>query len=109
MKSQYDICKECEQNFRCCKMVPPIIFQFERKDFCETIFFDKFKKQKISLLNKKEDNCIFLSKNKCSIYNKRPFNCVMFPLDIKKINKEFYWIIWDFCNPPNFRERDKNI
>jgi Fe-S-cluster containining protein len=90
-------------------MVPPIIFQFERKDFCETIFFDKFKKQKISLLNKKEDNCIFLSKNKCSIYNKRPFNCVMFPLDIKKINKEFYWIIWDFCNPPNFRERDKNI
>lgn len=86
MESQFLQCEHCKINKKCCKIVSPVIFGFERSKFKNFIFFDNFKGKKIPLLKKKNksNECIFLKNNLCSIYEKRPFNCKMFPFDIIK-------------------------
>ena len=107
-KSQFKMCNNCEIAIKCCKIVPPMIFQFEQKDFQDNIFYNEFNSEKIPLLNKSDKNCIFLKDNKCSIYQKRPLNCKMFPIDIKRINDKLYWINLDFCKIPENIESNLN-
>jgi len=92
------MCKNCNAN--CCKIVPPMIFKFEKSLFENNTFFDKYEDQNVLLLKKYKNNCIFLKNDMCQIYDKRPFNCKMFPFDIKKIDDKLYWGLVDFCNTP---------
>jgi Fe-S-cluster containining protein len=40
--------------------------------------------------------CVFFNDCKlCEIHDSRPFDCRFFPFDLMKINKKFFWIIWD--------------
>ena len=70
-------------------------------------FSDKFvddimiNEQNVKILKKKKNSsdCIFWDRKKgCTIYHDRPFDCRMFPFDIRRINYEYYWIIFS-CNP----------
>lgn len=70
-KSQFSMCKRCEFDAKCCKIVPPMIFEFERINFQNHIIFDKFKGKQIPLLKKHGKTCIFLKNNKCQIYKKK--------------------------------------
>lgn len=103
MRSQFAMCKGCDA--KCCKIVAPFIFGFEREKFSSSLVFHKFEDKKIPLLKKNGKNCIFLKNNKCRIYQSRPFNCRIFPFDIIKVGKNFYWIVWDFCQKPKDAEK----
>lgn len=106
MKTQFSMCKNCKFDKACCKIVPPMVFEFERATFRDYIIFDNFQDRQISLLKKIGKTCVFLKNGKCQIYNKRPFNCKMFPLDVKKINKKLCWILWEFCYTPKNIEQN---
>jgi len=103
MGSQFSSCKNCDA--KCCKIVPPMIFEFEKEKFYDKLTTRRFQNKTIFLLRKKGKKCIFLKNNKCQIYAKRPFNCKMFPFDITKINGKYFWIIWDFCIFPKNKEK----
>jgi len=102
------MCASCRVGAKCCKTLPPMIFQFEKIDFQKNIFFDKFNSEKIPLLGKRNRKCIFLSHNKCKIYQRRPFNCEMFPFDIRRINNKLWWVVYEFCEIPKNIERCLN-
>lgn len=105
-KSQFKMCDNCKIDVKCCKIIPPMIFQFEQNNFQKSIFFDKFGSVNVPLLSKNKKSCIFLKNNQCQIYQKRPLNCEMFPVDIRRINNKLYWVILNFCEMPKNIERD---
>jgi len=100
------MCNFCEFGTRCCKIIPPMIFEFERPKFEGKLITKEYRGYSILLLKKKGSNCIFLKQNKCLIYSSRPFNCKLFPFDITKKDNKFYWILWDFCYKPNDIEKN---
>jgi len=47
---------------------------------------------------KNDGSCVLLDDSgKCKRYENRPFECRIFPLDVREIEKELYWIVWDVC------------
>lgn len=73
------ICKN-----KCCKW-----------DLAFPLFTTMEEREKYKSINTKKP-CIFFNKNElCEIHNSRPYDCRFFPFDIEKINKKFFWIIWN--------------
>lgn len=105
IESQFSMCENCKFDRKCCKMVPPMIFEFEKSKFVGNIFFENFRNNRVPLLKKDKTGCIFLENNRCQIYKNRPFNCRLFPFDIRKVGSMLYWVLLDFCYIPNNTEQ----
>jgi len=76
----FDHCKPC---LACCKN--------------ENLFLSE--DEKIYFGNKEEkENCHnLLDDGKCKIHENRPIECRMYPLDIKRIDGELKWVVWESC------------
>jgi Fe-S-cluster containining protein len=54
------------------------------------------------------EGCHFLRAGRCSIHEFRPVDCRLFPLDLKKIDGRFQWVIYSYqyCD---LSERDRRL
>jgi len=53
-----------------------------------------------------EKGCIFfdLKQGRCKIYKYRPLDCRLFPIDIKLIEKRYWWVLYEYVCPISEKE-----
>ena len=115
MKNPFEFCNDCLAVNNCCSKVkkdgriePPFLTNQDVQNisnyinepienFCENR--SPGNDNMIFLKSNEHEKCIFLDDNmKCKIYGVRPLDCRLFPLDVTKIENDYYWIIYTkFC------------
>lgn len=132
-----EACKGCS-GFNCCgslckggKIEPPFLTKHDLsaikyftgmkiEDFSETRI-NPYTGKSVFFLKTNKKQCFFFNpdEGKCKIHAIRPVDCRLFPLDIKKINSHYFWILYSYehCNLTdedipcllNFRDRAVSI
>jgi hypothetical protein len=68
-------------------------------DMTNPLFLTQAEKNRFPGINKTFP-CAYFNKNSlCDIHPYRPFDCRLFPFDIEKIGKKYYWITWEVDCP----------
>lgn len=79
----FDYLPYCQPCLACCKNENIFLSQSEKQFFGE---------------KKEGENCHnLLDDGRCSIHNNRPLECHIFPLDLKRIDNEIKWLLWNSC------------
>lgn len=121
-----EACKKCSGLYCCSaieahtKIGPPFLTSYDLsriKNFTgmQTSVFlqtktNHFTGNKVRFLKTIKGRCIFFDSEQgtCQIHVIRPIDCGLFPLDIRKVGKHYYWILYryKYCD---LSYRDKGI
>jgi Fe-S-cluster containining protein len=108
----FSFCTHCKAAYKCCEQLgessdlnAPIIMNDELQNIKEslgelflTCIEDAEDKKVTTIRTRTSGSCVFRENGQCNIYDHRPFDCMIFPLDIFRIDNQFYWIIYEtFC------------
>lgn len=114
--SPFGFCNYCKVSQKCCRMLKPngalgapFLTKGDKRRiedhlgqnarYFTQVEFDRESSERLTCIKTRpEGGCIFYKDHRCQIYSVRPFDCRIFPLDIFKMGRCFYWIIYTtFC------------
>ncbi|MBI3581806.1 MAG: YkgJ family cysteine cluster protein [Nitrospinae bacterium] len=117
-----DACGGCH-TVSCCgkggSVMPPFLTFYDVKTISERTGLspDKFSDEVVNpatgnvvkfLKTNFAEGCHFLSAGRCRIHEFRPVDCRLFPLDLKKIDGRFQWVIYGYHHC-DLSERDRRL
>ena len=111
-----EACKNCS-GFNCCGVIsrggriePPFLTHYDigqieaftglKQEFFSERVTNPTTGNYVHLLKSRDNACVFFDAHngKCRIYNVRPIDCRIFPLDIKKVDTKFFWVLYDYAH-----------
>lgn len=105
---EFETCSVCRKKKNCCssfnKIDRPILSETEMKNISVLHGSDNFVKTHNGTYQIKTTGgvCNYFVDGKCSIYNIRPYDCRLFPYDIKKIDGEYFLVLYKLDCLKNF-------
>ncbi len=124
-KASLDACQRCT-DASCCKsggiaktIEPPFLTSFDIAQigkftglpadvYSETVVNPHTGNTVRFLKTTSREGCHFLNEGRCSIHDHRPIDCRLFPLDLRMVEGELTWVIYNY-NHCELTERDMAI